>query len=177
MTYEVKSLIYEVTESCDLGCRYCYNYWLDGLEKRDAKKLPSKESWFEITDELLDEVDVDRIVLSGGEPLKLDYVSDLCKYLGSKGVDVDLLTGAQGLTEERVKSLVKSGVKLFEISLLSFEKEEHNDLVGGDNFAETIRAMKLAKKHGADLCTIYDKSAVFFPNYLVTYRFTGHFRG
>lgn len=153
MRYRLDYLIYELTERCNQNCVYCYNYWLPDPVKRERKEDVDVQKWVEITDEILKDVNVNKIVLSGGEPLLYDNIIKLCQKLKDRSIKITLITNGSLLTEEKVKGLLNSGVDLFELTLLSYDSAVHNRLTGSENFESTIRAMKLIKRYKGELCT------------------------
>lgn len=139
------SIIFEITPRCNLSCSYCYNVWKNHpdyptgeLDTAGVKKLLSK---------IIRESHCRLVTLTGGEPMLRDDIIDIVRHLKDEGVEINVISNGTLFTEDSVRELVQSGVTLFELPLLSYNREVHNRLVGADAFdrvVESIADIKLA---------------------------------
>ena len=139
------SIIFEITQRCNLGCRYCYNVWKNHpgyprgeLDTAAAKGLLSK---------VIRESGCRLVTLSGGEPLLRPDLVEIAGHLRAEGMAVNLITNGTLLGEGAVRALVAAGVRTFELPLLSWRREVHNRLVGAEAFdrvTEAFADIKLA---------------------------------
>ena len=75
---------FQVTSMCNLRCEFCC-----GADKR--KKDSSLNEICETIDKL-NNIGVDRIVITGGEALIRPDIDDIIKYISEKGIKVYLST-------------------------------------------------------------------------------------
>jgi radical SAM protein with 4Fe4S-binding SPASM domain len=139
------SIIFEITQRCNLSCCYCYNVWKNRpryprgeLATRDIKRLLEKA---------VAESRCRLVTLTGGEPLLREDIVDVVRFVRGLGVEVNLISNGTLLESGAVRSLVQAGVRMFELPLLSARRETHNRLVGGDAFdrvTEAVADVKLA---------------------------------
>ncbi len=122
--------ILELTRHCNHRCLYCYTVW--GAPKLGYSQCSQGEmSTEEIKDlivRLQDEVTLESIALSGGEPLLRDDLSEIISFIKDRGITPVVITNGTLLTEKRIAATTKDGT--YEISLLSYRREVHNHLAG-----------------------------------------------
>lgn len=124
------TFVFELTRRCNNECLYCYNVWrapgagyLSGSE--DEMTLDELK---EVIIKLQAETPVDRIALSGGEPLLRKDLPEIIEFIQSRNIDLLLLTNGTLLTPEFIES-TKRGVT-YELPLLSTRKEIHDRIAG-----------------------------------------------
>ena len=147
-------LIYEVTARCNHDCLYCYNVWKDEvgyptgeLDTRDAKRLLKKA---------IRETGCTSMSFSGGEPMLRDDLCELADFLIAQGQTITLLTNGTLIGEAEAADLVRSGVGLFEIPILSDQREVHDGLVRNPGaFDKTVNAIADLRVQGADIVTVF----------------------
>ncbi len=125
-----KTFVIELTKRCNNHCLYCY--LAEGPSGQDCSRDRSSEmSTRELTDtiaKLCDEAPVQSIALSGGEPLLREDLPEILSFIRSKRVSIVVITNGTLLTRERLAS-VGTDVT-FEITLLSYHREVHDQLAG-----------------------------------------------
>lgn len=80
---EKKLLILSITKRCNLNCLYCRTShweWYDVLSQNSTLLDLPKENWNKIKD-IYDTNNVDKIVLTWGEPLEYPYISEFIDFL------------------------------------------------------------------------------------------------
>jgi radical SAM protein with 4Fe4S-binding SPASM domain len=133
-TYPVLSE-FAITHRCNLRCKFCY------LEKYDTKEMSTKKAK-KIILKLKTEAKVPFISFTGGEPVLRDDLEELMEYSVSIGLKVNLISNGTLLTEEKVKSLKKAGLRSAQISLESPEREIHNFLTNSKSFDKTVKGIQ-----------------------------------
>lgn len=133
-TYPVLSE-FAITHRCNLRCNFCY------LERYDTKEMSTKKAK-KIILKLKTEAKVPFISFTGGEPVLRDDLEELMRYSVSIGLKVNLISNGTLLTEDKVKSLKKAGLRSAQISLESPEREIHNFLTNSKSFDKTVQGIK-----------------------------------
>jgi radical SAM protein with 4Fe4S-binding SPASM domain len=139
------SIIFEAIQACNHDCRHCYNVWKCGrpypsgaLDTPDTLKL---------IDRIIRQTRCRVFSFTGGEPLLRADILQLIEHVAAKAVIVNLLTNGSLLTDQLIADCISAGVSLFEIPLLSAERDEHNYLTRSQSFdrvTETLAGIKLA---------------------------------
>ena len=140
-----QTVIFEVTARCNHDCLYCYNVWkgprpspAGELDTRSAKRL---------LDTVLDQTGCSLLTFSGGEPLLRDDLCELISLVHRRGVGVNMITNGSRLDDETVKQLIEAGVTLFEVSLLSSNREVHNSLTRSNSFDSVVEGIANIRLH------------------------------
>lgn len=104
------SILFEITQRCNLNCMYCYNVWKDGckypegeLSTRDVKRVLAK---------IIEESGCKIITLTGGEPLMREDINEIVAFLKGKSVRINIITNGMLLTERVAKECIGAGVWL-----------------------------------------------------------------
>lgn len=122
---ELGFLVYEVTESCNQNCRFCYNHW------RPDGSLPVDEKLATRTlKRVFRQAKVDSITFSGGEPTLLENLPDLALKSRFSHAQVNILTNGTLISEEDLNNLASIGVSALQTPLLSSDPEVHDYLTG-----------------------------------------------
>lgn len=111
-----------LTEKCNLRCTYCMPE--DGVDLRPSKEYMSVAEVVEIAKQFV-ELGVDKIRLTGGEPLVFKGFSEVLEGLAKLPVSLSLTTNGLLLTRY-FDSLEKAGVETINISIDSLEEEKFN---------------------------------------------------
>ncbi len=123
-----KIIVFEATQRCNLGCRFCYNIWHRYQDAAHGDLSPSQTR--EMLAKLLKEARPSLFTISGGEPTLRPDLVDITLQAALSGATVYLITNGQLLDKKMAKTLVRAGVNTFEIQLLSDRPEEHEYLQG-----------------------------------------------
>jgi radical SAM protein with 4Fe4S-binding SPASM domain len=142
----VNSLIFEVTQRCNHSCLHCYNVW------KNARPYPGGElataETLALLGRVLDETGASLVTLTGGEPLLRADLPELVDWLVARGVSINLITNASLLDAAALSRLAPDKIAIFEVPLLSSEREIHDRLSGSagafDRVTEAIASLKLA---------------------------------
>lgn len=135
------SIIWDVTNRCNLACRHCY------VEAQEhSTEEPTTEEAKAIIDQLRD-AKIFTLSFSGGEPLLRDDIYELLSY-ATKSFLVDVATNGLLITEEAAQNLKATGIAFVQLSFDGLE-EAHDFLRGRKGafkrLMKTIEIIKNAK--------------------------------
>ena len=122
------SFVFEVTQRCNHDCPHCYNTWKNPVEY-PMGELPTAET-LAMLGKLLDETGASLISLSGGEPMLRADLCEIVRFMVDRGVTVNLITNGTLLDEAAVARLAPDRISIFELPLLSAEREIHDRMSG-----------------------------------------------
>ncbi len=140
------SLAIELTSRCNQKCGYCYNAWREDNGK-GVGALPSEEL-LALVDRALTEVEFEEVTLTGGEPLAradLFRVLDLCR---GHGVTIQMISNGGLVTEAIAARLAEYPISFIQITLNGTTAAMHDEHVGGEHHAATIRGIKALVARG-----------------------------
>jgi radical SAM protein with 4Fe4S-binding SPASM domain len=137
----------EITNKCNLRCKHCY------VDKRIPKQLDSKKV-FEIIQECSN-LNIHRLVFTGGEPLLVKELFDYAKYAKSLGIkQIVLMTNGLLINKKNLNKL-----KVFDIVQLSIDLPPGEDTKMRTNYnnhlVNTIDLLQKAKINVVLQATMY----------------------
>ena len=146
-TQKFLSVQLDITNSCNLNCRHCYQ------AKHSSGDDLSFESWCKILDQyerLAEKLQLaPHFLISGGEPTISPIFSAILAELHSRwpATDIDVLTNGTNLTDKIVAELVryKAGVQ---ISIDGPDSERHDNIRGAGNFEKAVKGLKALQNAG-----------------------------
>ncbi len=136
--FTVSNLYIELTSSCNLRCKHCYN----------GSGLLKEEIPFEIVKQVIQqgkELGLNFVSLSGGEPLLYKQIWELMDYLKEQGVFFLLITNGTCLEQEAINKLKKYDCNI-QLSLDGPNAETHNAIRGNGVFEKAVKNMKVLKE-------------------------------
>jgi pyrroloquinoline quinone biosynthesis protein E len=150
----LQTIIFEVTQACNHACPHCYNVWhVD--EPYPRGQLDTAQT-LALLEKALDETCCDRVTLTGGEPLLREDLAQILDLLRARGVSVTLISNGRLLAEERVLDLLRRGVRLFELPLLSHRRAMHDRLSGAPGaFDAVLAAMADIRYHRGQYVSVF----------------------
>lgn len=138
--FVMTNLYIELTSSCNLRCKHCYN-----ASGASEKELPLK---------LLKEVicqaregGVKFISLSGGEPLLYGKIWELMDYLNDMDMFFLLITNGTLLGRDVIQKLIKYHCNI-QVSLDGPDSDTHDAVRGVGNFERAVSNIKELQKSG-----------------------------
>lgn len=163
------TLIVEVTRACNHTCRYCYNFWthpqssvLTNDLSVDIRPLLTR---------VLDQVDCGLVTLSGGEPLLRPDLPEIVDFLAARDIRINLITNGHRLTETLTADLIRRGVTLFELPLLSYRRSVHDFLSGADGaFDAVLAALAHIRYHRGRAVVVFVATRHNFADFYETAR-------
>lgn len=149
MRYPLTSLYLYLTDRCNLNCGHC---WISP----DFTPVPNSEEPADPSvSELLNFVDqarplgLNRVKLTGGEPMLYPGFFDLVESLSSRGIGLDLETNATLIGPQEAENLART-TALVSVSLDGASSETHDSIRGVKGaFTRSISALRELAKHGA----------------------------
>lgn len=157
--------------NCNQKCLHCYAAGQDYSERKEL----STEEWKKVIDKCR-EACIPQLTFTGGEPTKREDLVELIDY--SKWFVTRLNTNGVLLSKELCEKLYNASLDSVQITFYSSNKNEHNKLVGADNFDKTVEGIKNAINAGLSvsintpLCSLnkdYKKTLEFVKNLGVKY--------
>lgn len=130
--------------NCNQKCLHCY---AAGQEYADKKELTTDE-WKKVID-ICRKERIPQLTFTGGEPTKRSDLVELIDY--SKWFVTRLNTNGVLLTEELCSQLYDASLDSVQVTFYSSNPEEHNKLVGANNFEQTVQGIKNALNAGIAL--------------------------
>ena len=131
-------------ERCNLRCKYCMPE--DGIPLRDKSEFMSQEELFEIIDQFVG-LGIDKIRLTGGEPLLKKNFPEILKYISERPVSIHLTTN--GILLDRYwNELEKAKISGLNISIDSLNKDRFNQITRRDYFDRVMTNIHEAVNRG-----------------------------
>lgn len=125
--------------NCNQKCLHCY---AAGQPTAEVKELTTDE-WKKAIDKCR-EACISQVTFTGGEPTMRKDLVELVEY--SKWFITRLNTNGVLLTEELCKKLSSASLDTVQITFYSSNEDEHNKLVGANNYSKTVQGIKNAIK-------------------------------
>lgn len=137
-----KALI-QLTSKCNMKCKHCFVYAeVRGVEI-DINIFENKII------NTLKEMNVERVTLTGGEPLLYKHLFKVTKLILDNNIKVTLCTNGLTLNEEFIKNYSELGNVKVNISLDGIDKEGYENFRGIKNSFETvIKNINLLSQYG-----------------------------
>jgi len=142
----IKDLRISVTDRCNFRCSYCMP--LDEYDWIHKKEILTFEEISRLAN-LFVRLGVEKIRLTGGEPLVRQNLDTLVAKLSSIGGLKDLcLTTNGALLAEKVAALKASGLKRVNISVDSLSPEKFRQMTKRGDLSKVLDGIFAAKQHG-----------------------------
>lgn len=140
------SIRLEITSHCNLKCEYCHN-----SEYSNRKDDMTTEEIIQLISNIKRKYNINKILLTGGEPLIQNDVCKIIEHITSLGIKADLVTNGTMLTETKLRELENAGLKRIRISI--DELGETSGLRSDENPNRLwYIAKKIAEKSGIEVC-------------------------
>lgn len=120
------NIAFELTDRCNLACRYCYNVWkIPGAEHRTFN---SYRQAIEALSLLFSQADIRNVTLTGGEPFMAERLLEIALFCRMQGKSVTAISNGFRGQKSDYEKLVKMGITLFEFPIHSAEELIHDDI-------------------------------------------------
>ena len=129
---------------CNQKCLFCY---AAGEPLGSTRELTTEE-WKTAIDRL-EAAHVPMVTFTGGEPTLREDLDLLVTY--ARRMVTRLNTNGVALTLSLAEKLRAAGLDSIQITLYSHDEAIHNELVGAEHFADTVRGIKAAVAAGLDV--------------------------
>ncbi|MGE0710472.1 MAG: radical SAM/SPASM domain-containing protein [Planctomycetota bacterium] len=140
------ALAVELTSHCNQRCGYCYNAWRADNGKQ-VGALASGDL-LPLLERALTEVEFDHVTLTGGEPFARADLFEVLELCRARAVGVVLISNGGLVTNELAARLAPFKVSTVQVTLNGPEAALHDEHVGGDHFAATLRGIEALRRHG-----------------------------
>ncbi len=121
-------LIFELTDTCNQTCKFCYNHWKGNSEIEDSNEKLSYQQVKRVLREIYKQASVNSISFSGGEPMLMPKIHDLVFYARLHKSNISILTNGTLLNNDKIESFIDLGVRHIQIPILSANPDIHNAL-------------------------------------------------
>lgn len=146
-SYSLKSLFFEITDSCNEKCIHCYI----PQEKKSKGELLPLSKFRQLIDELC-AIGGEEVILSGGEIMLHKSLFEMLDYCKQKAIRVRLLSNCLLMSNEQINSMKGHGVSSVQVSLYSTEPKIHDSItqVKG-SFERTLSSIKKLQSAGIEV--------------------------
>ncbi|MBX2973726.1 MAG: GTP 3',8-cyclase MoaA [Flavobacteriales bacterium] len=139
-----RSLRISIVDKCDLRCTYCMPEDQHFLKREE---LMTREEVVAIARLFVERYGIEKIRLTGGEPLLRPDVVDIVRDVCALGVSVGLTTNAISL-HKHVDGLREAGSRSLNVSLDTFDAERFKRIARRDSYAQVWSNIRLAHERG-----------------------------
>ncbi len=140
MEYVPHVVAWNLTRRCNLECAHCYIS--AGPTERATSELDTA-ACLRVVDELVAVSPAPMLILSGGEPLLREDLTEIACYATGRGATVVVGTNGTLLTDERIAALKDAGVRGFAVSVDSLRSSYHDNFRHGQGaLADTQAAIQ-----------------------------------
>ncbi|MGI6737516.1 MAG: GTP 3',8-cyclase MoaA [Anaerovoracaceae bacterium] len=143
---EINYMRVSVTDLCNLRCKYCMPP--EGVVKKDHREIMTWETLFD-TVRAAAELGIDKIRLTGGEPLVKRGIIEICHTISHiPGVRELCMTTNGTLLPEYADSLRRAGVSRLNISVDTLDPDRFTDITRGGNLMDVLDGIRAADAAG-----------------------------
>lgn len=111
-----------ITKACQCDCIHCSASEF----MRSGRRPVTKEEMFSLIDQA-QELGVNNIVFTGGEPLLHPHILDFIRHVDYEEARPMMFTNGLGLTDERIEELLEAGLYSMMVSLDSVDPNRHDE--------------------------------------------------
>ena len=135
-----------VTDRCNLRCTYCMP--AEGIAMMQHSDILTFEEIIEVVDAAI-ALGVDKIRLTGGEPLVRKGITNLVQMIASKPAihDLGMTTNGQ-LLEQFAQPLKEAGLHRINISLDTMNAEKYHQITRGGDIKKVLNGIDASIKAG-----------------------------
>lgn len=134
--------VWKIFSDCNLRCKHCFFY--NKPDKFNSINDFNTEQAIKLIDDLI-EMNIVKIILSGGETLLRKDIFKILKKIKSNNIAIKLSTNATLVNEEIAKELgiiLNQNTDIIQVSLDGANAETHDLTRGKGSFSKTIRGIK-----------------------------------
>ncbi|MGI5861853.1 MAG: radical SAM protein [Myxococcales bacterium] len=132
-----EGFVFEATQRCNHDCLHCYNVWKNPVGYPGGD-LPTAET-LDLLDRMVAQTGARLITLSGGEPLLRPDLFEVVDHLAARSLALNLITNGRLLDARAIERLADK-VSVFELPLLSADREIHDRLSGAPGAFDRVTA-------------------------------------
>jgi radical SAM protein with 4Fe4S-binding SPASM domain len=162
-----RSAYYEVTDKCNLKCKFCYANPRTVSERIEgdislAKKIIDKARL----------LNIDHLTISGGEPLLRKDIFEIIKYAKKRIDEVLMVTNGVLIDQTAAHKLMETGIDVISISIESSHKDIHEELRGEGTYEKVLTAIDCLKRAGFSKKSINIVATINRKNFHVLHEFS-----
>lgn len=148
------NLYVEITNKCNLLCKHCYN-----TSNANNQLFISNEQ-FKIIIDSCKKNGINKIALSGGEPLLNPDIVQIIKAISYNNLECKIVTNATLINRDFLDSIKECPNVKFQISLHGSSEAIHESLSNVKSFSKIVSNIALLKEYGRhfSIKTIINKS-------------------
>lgn len=121
---KLHNIAFELTDKCNLACRYCYNVWkIPGVKH---KSFDDYNKAINTLKKLFSVADIYNVTFTGGEPFMAERVKEIALFCRMEGKKVTIISNGLKATSDDYKSLIAMGITLFELPIHSADESIHD---------------------------------------------------
>lgn len=135
-----------VTDRCNMRCTYCMP--AEGIALMKHSEILSFEEIMEVVDAAI-ALGVDKVRITGGEPLVRKGIVELVKIIAAKPAirDLGMTTNGQ-LLAQYAQDLKNAGLHRINVSLDTINPKKYQNITRGGNIENVFRGIEACKKVG-----------------------------
>ena len=126
MKIELPHIAFELTDACNLKCRYCYNIWK--MPNAEHTPFNSYEKAKRTLQRAFKQAEIKNVTFTGGEPFMAKRMLELALFCRMEGKSVTMISNGTLGTKEDYEILLKMGVRLFELPIHSADPLIHDHI-------------------------------------------------
>jgi pyrroloquinoline quinone biosynthesis protein E len=157
-----KNIIYEITAQCNHDCLYCYNVWKG--RRSYPQEVLDTQGTVKLLNRIVEETGCLNLTISGGEPMMRKDLAEVIAAIRPRVQSLNLISNGSLLTRAAVQDLVKAGVDLFEVTLLSTLPAITNALTRSPNHEKVVENILLLKEAGARVVSVFVATRLNLPD-------------
>lgn len=132
-----------ITEKCNLRCTYCMP--AEGISLTPRPHLMTEDEIIFIAQTFVD-LGVNKIRLTGGEPLVRKEARSIIERLGQLGMQLTLTTNGL-LVHDFITTFKIAGIKALNVSIDSLQKEKYKAITRRDSFDKLMSNIELLEQN------------------------------
>jgi len=136
---KLRSLALELTPRCNQQCVYCYNPWRS--EPELAAEELSTTAICGLVDRILEQAELQRLTLTGGEPLLRRDLFQIIDHINGRGLPVVLISNGGRIARDTARMLADRDVRYVQITFTGPDAYWHDAHCGEGSFETTSRGV------------------------------------
>ncbi len=184
MSFNIQTILFELTKSCNLNCKHCYT--IDFENHRDSISEVLSLNQVKLILNRVKQYNIKNIVLSGGEPFLRKDIFEIIDIAGNFGFEsIVINTNGILLNDLRIINQIKTRLDLITAIVISFDgatSQTHDFIRGKGQFDKLIKILEKIYSYDLplglnvtignwnfhelnDFFNIYDKFNAFYMNF------------
>ena len=147
MKLKLTHIALELTDKCNLACKYCYNIWkIPGAERKTFNSYPKA---IKALKKLFAQADIQNVTLTGGETFMAERLLEIARFCRMQGKSVTVISNGSLGKSSDYRQMIDMGVHLFEMPIHSAVESIHDSITQvKDSWAKSIASLMEVKRLG-----------------------------